>query len=482
MDHPAARWKHPRFPRRDLLQAGAIGLVGLSLPEVLAARAQAGAAAREGKSVIYLFLSGGLAQHDSFDPKPDAPDDIRGEFQPIRTRTPGLIVSEHLPRLAARSHRWTVLRSLSHPVNDHSLGHHIMLTGRSDRPVGFDPSNPRPSDFPTIPSVVGRVVAGSDSVPPAAVIPYRLVHESGRVIPGQFAGEMGGRHDPWIVQAAQYCGRFGACPDCFDHQRRPAIRHVAGATMQAPNLALPQDIDSARLASRRALLDAIEPMRRDLDRRAMQMPLDRHRAMAWSLLGSSRVQEAFDLSRESPQMLEAYGQNLFGWSCLLARRLVETGVRMVQVNLGRNETWDTHGNAFPHLRDKLLPPMDRCVSALLDDLEARGLLDSVLVVMAGEFGRTPKISHLPQHYAAPGRDHWGAVQSVFLAGGGVPGDAVLGASDRHGAYPAAFAQTPENLAATIYAALGVPRDAAWHDAQDRPHLVHRAEPIPGIGV
>jgi hypothetical protein len=480
MSDASALWRHPRFTRRDLLQAGSIGLLGLSLPEVLAARAQADSPPRDVKSVIYLFLSGGLAQHESFDPKPDAPDIIRGEFSPIRTKTPGLQISEYLPRLAARSDRWAVLRSLTHPVNDHSLGHHIMLTGRSERPVGFDPSSPRPSDFPSFAALAGKLVPRRGPLPSSAVVPYHLIHDTGRVIPGQFAGEMGRRNDPWIVHAAKYCSRYGACPDCFDHQLRPTMRHVGDPTMQQPNLGLSEDMNFARLTSRRSLLEAIDPQRREMERQASQSSLDRHREMAWSLLSSPEVRDAFDLSRESPQMLDAYGQNLFGWSCVLARRLVESGVRMVQVNLGRNETWDTHGNAFPHLKNKLLPPMDQCVSALLDDLEARGLLESTLVVMAGEFGRTPRISHLPQHYAAPGRDHWGAVQSVFLAGGGIPGGTVLGSSDKNGGYPATFAQTPENLSATIFTALGIPRDTMWLDPQDRPHAVHRAEAIPGL--
>ncbi len=179
-------------------------------------------------------------------------------------------------------------------------------------------------------------------------------------------------------------------------------------------------------------------------------------------------------------MLERYGRNAFGWSLLMARRLVEAGVRLVQVNLGNNETWDTHGNAFPHLKDNLLPPTDRAVSALLDDLHDSGLLDSTLVVMAGEFGRTPRISRLPEAYRLPGRDHWGRVQSVFLAGGGVVGGRVIGSSDRIGGHPATDPQTPENLGATIYRALGIPALAAWHDELDRPHQVYHGEPIKGL--
>ncbi|MFO0947584.1 MAG: DUF1501 domain-containing protein, partial [Planctomycetota bacterium] len=187
----------------------------------------------------------------------------------------------------------------------------------------------------------------------------------------------------------------------------------------------------------------------------------------------------FDLESEDPRLLEAYGRNQFGWSLLLARRLVEVGVGLIQVNLGNNETWDTHGNAFPHLKDKLFPPTDRAVSALLDDLESRGLLDSTLVVMAGEFGRTPKVTKIPQ-YPLPGRDHWGAVQTVFFSGGGVRGGNVVGASDRIGGHPKESPQTPENFAATIYEALGISRAAEWHDQSGRPMPVYHSSPIPGL--
>ncbi len=192
------------------------------------------------------------------------------------------------------------------------------------------------------------------------------------------------------------------------------------------------------------------------------------------------MQRVFDVHRADPQTLERYGRHTFGWSLLLARRLVEAGVNLVQVNLGNNETWDTHGNAFPHLKNYLLPPMDQSVSALLDDLDERGLLDSTLIVMAGEFGRTPKVFRLPAHYALPGRDHWGRVQTVLLAGGGVRGGTVVGESDRMGGEPQRDPQTPENLAATIYQALGLPRTATWHDLLDRPLPVYHGTPIAGL--
>ena len=199
-----------------------------------------------------------------------------------------------------------------------------------------------------------------------------------------------------------------------------------------------------------------------------------------SLLTDAKVRQAFDVTKAPDVEQDRYGRNSFGWSLLMAKRLVEVGVNLIQVNLGNNETWDTHGEAFPHLKDQLFPPTDKALSALLDDLSQSGLLDSTLIVMAGEFGRTPKITHLPQHYKLPGRDHWGAVQTVFFAGGGIQGGRVIGTSDKVGGYPVNDAQKPENMAATIYSALGIPDTAAWHDDLDRPHHIYHAEPIRGL--
>jgi uncharacterized protein (DUF1501 family) len=192
------------------------------------------------------------------------------------------------------------------------------------------------------------------------------------------------------------------------------------------------------------------------------------------------VHHAIDVTNADDKTLDRYGRNSFGWSLLMARRLVAAGVNLVQVNLGNDETWDTHGNAFPHLKNHLLPPMDRAVSSLLDDLRATGELDETLVVMASEFGRTPQISLLEKHYKLPGRDHWGAVQSVWFAGGGVRGGNVIGASDAHGAYPHEQPVKPENFAASIYDSLGIPATAAWHDSQNRPHMIYQGQPIAGL--
>lgn len=476
---------HPTLTRRTAIHAGTVGLLGLGLehlPQLRAAapRSETASAAERGagrdkqaKSVIYIFLSGGLAQHESFDPKPDAPDAIRGEFGTIPTRTPGVRIAEHLPLLAARSDRWAMVRSLTHKSNDHSLGHHIMLTGRSDAPPGFNPSAPKPTDHPSLAAIAGAVTTPRNNLPPAIVLPDKIVHNTGRVLPGQFAGVMGRARDPWFLEASAFEPKaYGAYPEFeFDHQQRKYDPKRLQFTL--PDLSLPQGVDGSRFADRMKLLDA---QRKELD--ATAADFDRTRQDAVSLLTDAHVRKAFDLNKADPCDLDRYGRNAFGWSLLMAARLVEAGVNLVQVNLGNNETWDTHGNAFPHLKEKLLPPTDKAVSALLDDLGGRGLLDSTLLVMAGEFGRTPRISTLTKHYKGPGRDHWGAVQSVWLAGGGVKGGKVIGSSDKTGGYPATDPQTPENFAATIYSALGLPKTTAWRDAETRPHFLYHADPMP----
>jgi hypothetical protein len=353
-----------------------------------------------------------------------------------------------------------------------------MLTGRSDKPVGFNPSKPMPTDHPSLAAIAGAVTAARNNLPPALVLPDRIVHNTGRVIPGQFAGAMGQKRDPWFLEASAFEPKaYGAFPEFeFDHQERP--REAKRKTFTLPDLSLPQGVDGRRFSDRLDVLQHLDKQRRALAAAADAGALDRSRADAVSLLTDARVRAAFDLSKAPARDLERYGNNAFGWSCLMAARLVEAGVNLVQVNLGNNETWDTHGNAFPHLKENLLPPMDRCVTALLADLEQRGLLDSTLVVMAGEFGRTPRISTLSQFYKGPGRDHWGAVQSVLLAGGGVKGGRAVGSSDKTGGYPATDPQTPENFAATVYTALGLPKTVAWHDAESRPHHLYRADPMP----
>ncbi len=438
-----------------------------------------GTAPPKAKAVIYIFLSGGLAQHDSFDMKPDAPEGIRGEFKPIATRTPGIQICEHLPMLAQRSHLWAVVRSMAHPYPEHSSGHLLMLTGRSQLPIGFDPSKPKPIDWPSMAAIAGAACPPRNNLPPAVVLPEILIHREGRVIPGQFAGEMGSHRNPMFVTYARFSATaYGAWPE-YGFHHATGRENPKDVTFEAPNLSLPSGLDTARFNERLDLLRSIGRQQATLERVAENEPFDRYRQRAISLLADRKTQAAFNVADADPKVLDRYGRNTFGWSLLIARQLVEAGVSMVQVNLGNDETWDTHGNAFPHLKDFLFPPTDRAVSALLDDLADRGLLESTLIVMAGEMGRTPKISTLPQHYAKPGRDHWGT-QSVFFAGGGVRGGNVIGSTDKIGAYPAANPQKPENMAATIYEALGLPRELAWHDSSDRPHFVYHGEPIAGL--
>lgn len=471
--------QHPQFSRRAALQAGTVGVFGLGMNHLSALRAVGASGGPSAKSCIFIFLSGGLAQQDSFDLKPEAPDTVRGEFQPIATRTPGIEICEHLPMLARQSHLWSLCRSVTHTSNEHSAGHHIMLTGRSQLPRGFNAGKPQSSDYPSIASVAGDAVASRNNLPPAVVLPERLVHNSGRVIPGQFAGEMGSQRDPWFIEASPFHAKsYGAFPEYeFDHQERGA---ADDRVFQAPNLTLPHGLTRAKFTKRLDLLNTLERQRQFLDRHASVQSFDRDRQGAISLLSDEKIRWAFDVTQAEDSIQERYGRNSFGWSLLMARRLVELGVSLVQVNLGSDETWDTHGNAFPHLKDKLFPPTDRAVSALLEDLHQTGMLDDTLVVMAGEFGRTPKISLLPRHYKLPGRDHWGKVQTVFFAGGGVRGGRVIGSSDNQAGYPADHPQTPENFAATIYQALGIPSTAVWKDDVDRPHPIYHGEPIQGL--
>lgn len=465
--------------RRALLQAGSISLLGLSLEKLARYEALASSATRDtpqAKSVIFIFLSGGLSQIDSFDMKPEAPEEIRGEFKPIRTRTPGLHICEHLPELAKRSHHWSLCRSLTHGSNEHSEGHHIMLTGRSELPPGFSPNHPSETDWPSIAALAQKQLDSTGTLPPSVVLPEKLIHRTGRVIPGQFAGMLGQADEAFFVQNSKFnASSYGAYPDYLFHH---ATGKVDGTKKQflAPNFTLPQEIGFGRLKDRLALMEHLNAQNSHLEEMAASQEMDRFQDMALRLLSDPATKRAFEVHQADPKCLDRYGRHLFGWSLLLARQLVEAGVRLVQVNLGNNEAWDTHQAAFPNLKNFLFPPTDQAVSALLDDLSERGLLQDTLVVLASEFGRTPKIFKIPQA-TLPGRDHWGAVQTVLLAGGGVTGGGVVGKTDKLGGHPIASPKTPEDLAATIYQALGIPQEARWHDLSGRPHPIYYGQPI-----
>ncbi|WP_437186901.1 DUF1501 domain-containing protein [Planctomicrobium sp. SH668] len=483
--HSDSHWQHVRRTRREALQVGAIGILGLGMNHLTGLReaSAVGGVGSSGRarSCIFVFLSGGLSQLESFDMKPSAPENIRGEFKPCSTKTPGLQICEHLPKLAERSEMWAVCRSLTHPSNDHTAGHHIMLTGHSELPTGFSPAGPSRTDDASVAAITGYAMRERqhNNLPTAVVLPERLVHSTGRVIPGQDAGVMGARHNPWLIQASPFHNAsYGAFPAyAFDHQVRG---NADDRIFQAPQLTLPEGLSMQAINGRLALFDVLNQQRRSLDKYAQVENFDRLRQGAVSLLTESAVNEAMDVTNASEQDLDRYGRHSFGWSLLMARRLVGAGVSLVQVNLGNNETWDTHGNAFPHLKDKLFPPTDQALSALLDDLASTGELDETLVVVCSEFGRTPQITLLENHYKLPGRDHWGAVQSVLFAGGGVRGGNVIGQSDAQGAYPKEQPVKPENFAATIYNALGIPATAAWHDVENRPHHIYSGEPIAGL--
>lgn len=470
--------------RRAAIQAGAIGLLGLGMNHIAALKSLAApgntAAARtpRAKAVIYIFLSGGLAQHETFDMKPDALD-VRGEFSPIRTKTPGIHICEHLPRLAARSQKWALLRSLTHPYNEHSNGHTVMLTGQTPMPPGYDPSKPKPTDWPSMAAIANELVESRNNLPPAVVLPDKIVHNTGRTLPGQFGGIMGARRDPWFIEASPYHPQsYGAYPDYLFHHGKGKVVDDR-VVFQMPHFALPQGLTNRRVQDRDAMRKQLESQRRFLDESAQGQQFDRYREAAMSLLLNGKVHDAFDLSRADARLHESYGRHSFGQSLLMAAQLVEAGVSLVQVNLGNNETWDTHQSAFPNLKNYLLPPLDQSLSALLDDLESRGLLRDTLVVMGSEFGRTPRIFKIPGA-SLPGRDHWGATQSMLFAGGGIQGGQVIGATDKLGAQPIRDPWKPENLAATIYEALGLPRTASWEDQLQRPHYIYQGDPIRGL--
>ncbi|HRX82731.1 MAG TPA: DUF1501 domain-containing protein, partial [Pirellulaceae bacterium] len=355
---------HPRFSRRTAIQAGAVGLLGLGANHLNALRAASPSEPVTGgtaKSVIYIFLSGGLTQHESFDLKPHAPADVRGEFNPISTATTGLQICEHLPGLAQRSKTWSVCRSLTHPSNEHTAGHFFMLTGRSEPSPGFRGDRlPRSSDWPSIASIVGDALPPqNNNLPPAIVLPERLVHWSGGVIPGAYGGLMGRHRDPFFIEASPYGDPMwrGAYPEfTFPNQSKTPPKHPDERVYQAPNLKIEEGMSGGRFSNRLKLLASIDQQRQQLERSAEVQSYDAQRQRVISMLADQKVRRAFDVTNADAKTQERYGANSFGWSLLMAYRLVEAGVNLVQVNLGNNETWDTHGDSFPRLKDKLFPP------------------------------------------------------------------------------------------------------------------------------
>jgi len=439
-------YRHPiGVTRRELLQVGYSGLLGLGLSSLPAAAGPA----RRPKSVLLVFLTGAASQLETFDPKPEAPPEIRGEFGTIATALPGVRFSEHLPRLAARADKYAVVRTLSHRENNHLVATHHLLTGHQMPGAFFDKVASR-DDWPGYGGAVNYLKPPVGGLPGGVNLPTFLV-EGPLTWPGQHAGFLGPRYDPWQV---------------VGDPNSPAFR--------VDNVRPGPGLDVDHLADRQGLLDRMNRQQDWLAKSAEGRRLSDQQDRAFALLTSGRVAQAFDLGREPPAVRDRYGRHPFGQSLLLARRLVEAGVPVVQANMGRVQNWDSHSDIFARLKDKLLPPLDQGVSALLDDLSASGLLAETLVVMLGEFGRTPKLSYLPGQ-SKIGRDHWAPCFSGLFAGAGVRGGQVIGKSDATAAYPTTTPYSPDDVGATVYHVLGIDPASEVRDRLGRPVQLNRGQ-------
>lgn len=447
--------------RREMLRVGGLGTLGLNLPFLMNARQARAtdAAAPRAKSCIVLFLMGGPPQHSTWDPKPAAPVEVRGEFGPISTVVPGMQFSELLPRTSLLADRFAVLRAVSSTDNAHSSSGYYMLTGQPHAPMNSENANPGfPNDYPNIGSIVRKLVPGRGSLPASVRLPHRIFNTDGSVWPGQDAGFLGRSVEPWLLNC-----------------------QPAAPNFRIDELTLNAEISDQRLATRRALLQQVDQRLSEIDRNGSSGGYGRLTEQAFNVLNSSDSRRAFELDRESPEMRDRYGRTQFGQSVLLGRRLVEAGVSLVQVNWFRGPDepsdapcWDSHARETQRLKTALAPPADQAMSALVEDLEQRGLLDDTLVVCMAEFGRTPRMN------GAGGRDHWGHVYSVALAGGGIRGGVVHGASDAIGAYPASGRVQPQDLTATIFHCLGLDPHSEIHDTLGRPIPISRGDVIQQI--
>jgi hypothetical protein len=454
--------------RRELLRIGAIGLGGLTLPGVLRVGEARGGRGRPGstpraRSVIVLYLSGGPSQLDMWDPKPEAPEEVRGTFRPIPTSEPGIQISEHMPRMARLAGRYTIVRSMSHDEGEHlRAGYYAMTGGRLQRPV-VQASGMSRDDRPHVGAALSRFLRSRSAMPPFAMIP-EFISPVGVPRPGQHGGFLGADHDPYLINSDPNL------PDYSPGELKP-----------------PAELGTSRLAHRRSLLAGLERHLRSLEESPSGRNLAPYYARAFDLISSPAAQRAFDVSAESEATRRRYGRHVFGQSTLVARRLVEAGVRLVQVNFVRHDRgkggqgYDSHSTPPrpPHLewaRTELLPPTDAAFSSLIEDLDARGLLDETLVIMMGEFGRTPRFNQYG------GRDHWPQCYSAVLAGGGIRGGHVHGASDRLAASVTADPVSPEDILATLYQLVGIDRHTQIHDLQGRPFPLVQGNPVKGLLV
>jgi len=458
------------FTRRDMLQIGGLGALGVALPDVLRRQAAAQEApastarATPGKAqaCILIYLFGGPSQIDTFDMKPDAASDFRGEFKPIDTVTPGVRICEHLPLLAQQTDKFAIVRSMHHLHPRHGYGLYYMFTGREHARPDLD-AQPAPDDYPSLGAMVARARGPRAEFPPSVTLPRwnRFLD-----LPAEYAGEVGGflgkTFDPWLVKADK-----------------------SGQQFAVSGIELPGGMTLDRLSARRSLLKEFNGQ---LGRLADCEQLDQLDALyrqAFSIVASPKARQAFDLESEPTTLRDRYGREPFGQGLLLSRRLVEAGATLVTVNWhddGRDVKspfWDTHRDNFATLKNTLLPPFDRALSALLADLSQRGMLDSTLVVVMGEFGRTPRVGRIVMNSAtnASGRDHWPFAYSVLLAGGGVRGGQVYGRSDEIAGFVADRGVTPPDLVATVLWSLGIDPAQRIVDRQGRPQLLATGRPV-----
>ncbi len=447
----------PGMSRRELLQVGCSGLLGMSLPNVLglqarAAEARSGTTASSSKSVILVFLTGGGSHLDTFDPKPEAPGNTRGEFGVIDTTLPGVKYSEHVPQLAKRTDQMAIVRSMAHTDNRHLSGTHNTLTG-SVQPFRGNANQDKVlnrGDWPCYGGGLNYLAARNNGLPSQVTVPNPLI-EGSLTWPGQHAGFLRAAHDPWTLNSDPNSDSF-----------------------QVDGLTFPDGLSVSRLQDRRKLLVRYNLQNGGLDAWARQQQFTSQQENAYGLLTSGKVAQAFDIGDESTETRDRYGRTKSGQTLLLARRLVEAGVPVVQCNMGIVQSWDTHTDNWGKLKNTLLPGLDRGVSALLDDLTERGMLDDCLVIVVGEFGRTPAISTLAGQTKA-GRNHWAMCYTALFAGGGVRGGQVIGRSDRIGAYPRSRAYHPNDLGATIYHTLGVDPHTYVPDKFGRPIALNQGQ-------
>lgn len=428
--------------RRSFLQLGVAGMAGVSLPRLLQAKEESSTGSSAKKtSVILIWLDGGPPHLDLYDMKPDAPAEYRGIWKPIRTKVPGFDITELFPRQAQVTDKFSIVRSLHHDTGDHFAGGHRMLTSKA---MGVSGANTE-QRFPGIGAIAHRELGARQRGMPGYVsVPYA---SSIGIRPGYFGGHLlGSQHNPFDTGGDPNSDRF-----------------------RVANLNLAKGLTIDRLQDRRALLNHFDAGRRELDSLAESKAMDRFAREAYEFVSGPKARHAFDINKEDPRLRDRYGRHTFGQSTLLARRLVEAGSTFVTVHFGG---WDQHWDLQPRL-EKYLPMVDGAVSSLFEDLHDRGLLDTTLVVLCGEFGRTPKMNNggnggPPMSKGTPGRDHWGNSMFCLLGGGGVKGGQIVGSTDRLGARPHQRAVTPANIHATIYQVLGIDPKLQLLDPSGRP--------------